>query len=72
MLDKSDLEAISNLLDAKLEKQKSEIISEVTSDIKEYIKRNNVAIAEVITEAMEESRRGIDRNNLYKIIPLEG
>lgn len=39
--------------------------------IKQYIKENNLAIAEIITEAFEENARRSHSGNVYRLIPVE-
>lgn len=39
--------------------------------IKQYIRENNLAIAEIITEAFEENARRSHNGNVYRLIPVE-
>ncbi|WP_195277208.1 hypothetical protein [Anaerotruncus rubiinfantis] len=60
MLEERDQRLIG-IIDEKFEKQ--------TADIKDYISKNNVAIGEVLTKALEDANES--KNTLYKIIPLK-
>lgn len=51
MVDKETLEAIAKMMDEKLAVQ--------TAEIKEFIRVNNVAIGEIVTEIVERSHQKI-------------
>lgn len=62
MLDERD-QRLSAMMDSKLDRQ--------TTEIKDYIRKNNVDIGEILTTALEASEER-PKDTLYKIIPLRG
>ena len=66
---KSDLKQVNQRLDKLEAGQKS--LEAGQESIKKYIKENNLAIAEIITEAFEENERRNHNGNVYRLIPVE-
>ena len=73
---KSDLKQVNQRLDKLEAGQKAleagqKSLEAGQESIKKYIKENNLAIAEIITEAFEENERRNHNGNVYRLIPVE-